>query len=42
MFFDLIHLQNCVFIIQLEQNGNVTVSIVNLKYCGDNKQEQEV
>ena len=39
-FKDLIHLQNCLFVLQIEQNQTLAKSFVTLKHCGDNHNYQ--
>ena len=39
-FKDLLHLQNCLFVSQIEQNQTLAKSFVNLKHCGDNHNYQ--
>ena len=39
-FHDLIKLQNCLFICQLEQNNQLAKSFLALKHCGDNHSYQ--
>ena len=33
-FKDLIYLQNCLFMLQIEQNEQLAASFQGLKYCG--------
>ena len=39
-FKDLLHLQNCLFVLQIEQNQTFAKSFVTLKPCGDNHNYQ--
>ena len=39
-FKDLLHLQNCLFVLQIEQNQTLAKSFVTLKHCGDNHNYQ--
>ena len=39
-FKDLLHLQNCLFISQIEQNQTLSKPFVTLKDCGDNHNYQ--
>ena len=39
-FKDLLHLQNCLFVLQIEQNQTLAKSFVTLRYCGDNHNHQ--
>ena len=39
-FKDLLHLQNCLFVLQIEQNQTLVKSFVTLKHCGDNHNYQ--
>ena len=39
-FCDLVGLQNCLFMVQLELKDNFEKSFVSLKYCGDNHSYQ--
>ena len=36
----LLHLQNCLFVSQIEQNQTLAKSIVAIKHCGDNHNYQ--
>lgn len=36
-FQDLIYLQNCIFMLQIEQNENLDVPFPGLKYCGEHQ-----
>ena len=35
-FADLLHIRNCLFISQIEQNDSLAKSFATLKHCGDN------
>ena len=37
---DLLHLQNCLFVLQIEQNQTLAKSFLTLKHCGDNHNYQ--
>ena len=39
-FKDLLHFQNCFFVLQIEQNQTPAKSFVTLKHCGDNHNYQ--
>ena len=39
-FKDLLHLQNCLFVSQVEQNQTFAKSFITLKHCGDNHNYQ--
>ena len=39
-FCDIVHLQNCLFMNQIEQNGKLAKSFSELKYCGYNHNYQ--
>ena len=39
-FKDLLHLQNCLFVLQIEQNQTLAKSFLTLKHCGDNHNYQ--
>ena len=39
-FKDLLHLQNCLFVLQIEQNKTLAKSFATLKHCGDNHNYQ--
>ena len=39
-FKDLLHLQNCLFVLQIEQNQTLAKSFVTLKHRGDNHNYQ--
>ena len=39
-FKDLLHLQNCLFVSQIEENQTLGKSFATLKHCGDNHNYQ--
>ena len=39
-FIDLLHLQNCLFVLQIEQNQTLEKPFLTLKHCGDNHNYQ--